>query len=80
MKTIFQIFLTIHIASGTIGLLLGTFIMFKPKGDSLHKKLGKVFAISMIITGLCAFVLAFIHPNNFLIAIGIFTIYLIATS
>ncbi|MCU0326146.1 MAG: DUF2306 domain-containing protein [Spirosomaceae bacterium] len=80
MNTVFTIFLALHIASGTIGLLLGTFIMFKPKGDSLHKKLGRIFAVSMILTGLCAFILAYIHPNNFLIAVGIFTIYLTATS
>jgi hypothetical protein len=45
----------------------------------LHKKIGKIFGMAMVVTGLCAFVLSYLHPNIFLFIVGIFTIYLTVT-
>ncbi|MDG2432618.1 DUF2306 domain-containing protein [Flavobacterium sp.] len=73
---LFKIILGLHILFGTTGLLLGTFILIRKKGDRLHKNLGKIFTISMISTGLCAFYLSYVHPNLFLFVVGVFTIYL----
>lgn len=76
---IFTVFLTIHIAGGTLGLLAGTYIMVAKKGDKRHQLIGKIFAISMLGAGICSFVLATLHRNEFLFAVGIFTIYLAGT-
>lgn len=73
---IFKIILTIHIISGFTGLLLGTLLLIRKKGDVIHKKLGKVFTLAMISTGLCAFYLSYVNPNLFLFIVGVFTIYL----
>lgn len=76
---LFKFFLTIHIIGGTLGLLAGTYIMLAKKGDKRHKLIGKIFSISMIGAGFCSFILATIHRNDFLFAVGIFTIYLAST-
>jgi uncharacterized membrane protein len=73
---VFKIILTIHIISGFTGLLLGTLLLIRKKGDVIHKKLGKVFTLAMVSTGLCAFYLSYVHPNLFLFIVGVFTIYL----
>lgn len=73
---VFQIILVLHIISGSIGILLGTFILLRKKGDPLHRTTGKVFTIAMVSTGLCAFYLSIIHPNLFLFIVSVFTIYL----
>jgi uncharacterized membrane protein len=77
--TVFNIILVLHIIAGSLGLLLGTYILIRKKGDKTHKLLGKIFAIAMISTGILAFMLAYIHPNFFLFIVGVFTIYLAAT-
>lgn len=73
---VFKIILIIHIISGFTGLLLGTVLLIRKKGDVIHKKLGKVFTLAMISTGLCAFYLSYVNPNLFLFIVGVFTIYL----
>ncbi|MFV8355456.1 hypothetical protein ACNQGB_04645 [Flavobacterium sp. XS1P32] len=73
---LFKIILIFHILSGFIGLLIGTIVLIRKKGDAIHEKLGKVFTFAMVSTGLCAFYLSFTHLNLFLFIVGIFTIYL----
>jgi uncharacterized membrane protein len=77
--SIFNIFLTIHIIGGTLGLLAGTYISIAKKGDKRHKLVGKIFAFSMLGAGFCSFVLATLHRNDFLFVVGIFTVYMVAT-
>lgn len=79
MNLLFNIVLFIHITGGTLGLLAGTYVAFAKKGDRRHKLIGKVFAVSMIGAGVCSFVLATLHHNNFLFAVGVFTIYMAST-
>ena len=76
---LFKIFLTIHIIGGTLGLLSGTYIMIAKKGDKRHKLIGKIFSICILGAGICSFALATIHRNDFLFAVGVFTIYLAST-
>ena len=73
---LFKIILILHIISGSTGLLLGTFILLRKKGDQLHRNTGKIFTLAMVSTGLCAFYLSVVHPNLFLFIVGVFTIYL----
>lgn len=80
MDTFFKLFLIIHIAAGSIGLIAGTYIVIAKKGDKMRKRNGKLFAISMLGAGLSSLVLAVLHRINFLFAVGIFTIYLTSTA
>ncbi|MBC5864385.1 DUF2306 domain-containing protein [Flavobacterium turcicum] len=73
---LFKIILVLHILSGFTGLLLGTVVLIRKKGDRVHKKIGLIFTIAMVSTGLCAFYLSYVHPNLFLFIVGVFTIYL----
>ena len=79
MASLFQTLLIIHIICGTTGLLLGSYILFAKKGDTLHKKTGIVFFYAMVINALVSLVLANIHPNVFLFIVGIFSLYMLFT-
>jgi uncharacterized membrane protein len=73
---LFTTILVIHVISGFVGLLLGSIVLIRKKGDILHKKIGAIFAYSMVCTALCAFILSYLHSNFFLFIVGIFTLYL----
>jgi uncharacterized membrane protein len=79
METLFTVFLVIHIAGGITGLLAGTVNLISKKGGQRHRRIGKLFAIGMISAGMSALVLSVIHPNTFLFAVGVFTVYMVAT-
>lgn len=79
MTILFTSFLTLHIIGGTIGLLAGTFIMFRKKGDRIHQRIGKLFAYCMLAAGLSSLILATLHRNDFLLAVGVFTIFMTGT-
>jgi uncharacterized membrane protein len=79
MDILFKIFLMLHIAGGTIGLLTGTINLFRIKGDRFHRRIGIVFMYSMLTAGFSSLVLSAIHPNYFLFMIGVFTLYMIST-
>lgn len=80
MDTLFKIFLIIHITGGTLGLLAGTYVVIAKKGDKIHKRIGKLFAFSMLGVGFSSLILATLHHINFLFAVGIFTIYMTSTA
>lgn len=75
----FKIVLYFHIIAGATGLLLGSIVLIRKKGDKLHKNLGKIFTVAMISTGFLAFILSYLHPNLFLFIVGVFSIYLTST-
>lgn len=79
MDTLFTFFLLLHIVNGTTGLIAGTINLIRRKGDPLHRRIGVVFVIAMLLTGSSAIVLSFLHPNHFLLIVGIFTIYMVST-
>ncbi|WP_200974893.1 hypothetical protein [Echinicola sp. 20G] len=79
METLFNFLLGLHITGGAAGLISGTINMIRKKGDTRHKKTGKIFFRTMLLAGLTALVLASIHPNQFLFTIGIFTLYMLGS-
>src|SRR6188768_3704998 len=79
MDALFNFILIVHIVNGATGLIAGTINLIRRKGDPLHRRLGVVFVIAMLLTGSSAVVLSFLHPNHFLMIIGIFTIYMVST-
>jgi uncharacterized membrane protein len=76
---LFQLFLMLHIAGGTAGLITGTINLVRKKGDKNHKLVGKIFTYGMLIAGVSSLVLSVLHPSYFLFIVGVFTIYLVGT-
>ena len=70
----------LHIASAAVGLLSGFMAMAFRKGSGLHGAAGSVFFVSMLsMSGLGAFMAAFLKPNNGNVLGGLLTFYLVAT-
>jgi len=78
-QTLFYILLAIHIAAGTVNLLTGIMVIVLRKGGRTHKRLGKVFFYAMLVVAASATAMALIHPNSFLLSIGLFSAYLAYT-
>jgi hypothetical protein len=77
---IFKILLYTHILFGSISLLVGLYVLLTKKGDKIHRKIGNIFYFSMLISSLISLPMAIMHPNYFLFAVGIFTLYLLLIS
>ena len=76
---LFSTLLALHIAGGALGLLAGTAVIARAKGDRVHRRIGRAFAAGMITAGLTSLVMAVLHPNVFLFIVGVFTLYLVGT-
>ena len=79
MTAIYPYFLTIHIIFGSLGLFTGAVNLLRKKGGKTHEGIGKLFVISMIVTGFSALTLSVLKPNLFLFIVGVFTLYLAGT-
>lgn len=79
MEYIITIAIYIHAFLGGIGLITGIGGMVVKKGSKLHKRMGKIFAISMIASCLIILPIAWMpgHESLFLFLISLFTIYLV---
>jgi uncharacterized membrane protein len=66
-----------HAGLGGVALLSGLLALIVVKGSPVHKKSGKVFFFSMLLSAAVALIIAFIpsHHNPFLVSIGIFSTY-----
>lgn len=80
MTTVLDTLLVIHIVSGAIALVSGTVNMVRAKGGPGHRRVGSVFVYSMLTSGISAVILALVRPNPFLMAIGVFTVYLVTSA
>ena len=67
----------IHAPLGGIALLSGGISLVSKKGSPLHKKSGKVFFYSMLLSAFSALVVSVLpnHKSPFLFSIGIFSSY-----
>lgn len=79
MEGLFKILLLVHVLAGSIGLLTGTYILLRPKGDKLHQLIGKFFAYGMLLSALVSLIMSSMHHNLFLFIVGVFTIYMVGT-
>ena len=79
MEILFTILLILHITGGSIGLITGVINMVRRKGDVLHKRVGRFFLYAMITASSSAVVMSLLHPNPFLMIVGLFTIYMVGT-
>lgn len=67
--------LYLHIASGYLALLAGTFVLILKKGTGVHKKLGSFFYYTMNMVVVSALLLSLIKSNMFLLHVAIFVLY-----
>lgn len=74
-----DVLLVLHITGGTLGLLAGFWNVVAKKGTSLHRRVGKLFLWAMTVAGVCGIPLAIMGVNPFLLAVGIFSLYLVWT-
>jgi len=76
---IFKIVLILHIVGGTFGLLTGSINIARKKGDKNHKRIGKLFYVSMLTAVISSLVLSYLNPNYFLFMVGLFTLYMVVS-
>jgi hypothetical protein len=70
----------LHVCSAAVALLSGFLAMAFRKGSGLHGAAGSVFFVSMLsMSGIGAFMAAFIRPNNGNVMGGTLAFYLVAT-
>ncbi len=68
-----------HAVFGSLGLLTGLVALISKKGGIIHKRFGRLFYYSMLITAGLALIVSVMpkHENPFLFVIGIFSSYFV---
>lgn len=79
MNEIIPYLIFIHAAFGGVALISGGVALSSKKGGKWHKRSGKLFFISMLISAMLSLIVALSphHENPFLFSIGIFSSYLL---
>lgn len=79
MEAAIKILIYIHAFFGGIGLITGIGSIVVKKGSKLHKQMGKLFSIGMLISSLISIPICWMpkHQNIFLFLIALFTVYLV---
>ncbi len=70
----------LHISMGTIAVLAGAAALFVRKGSRVHRGIGNVFLMTMMIMAAAGIYLALVLPMAISVLVGVFTIYLVVTS
>lgn len=68
-----------HAIMGGLALIAGTFAAIFKKGRQNHRRAGRLFLIFMGLSALTAIGLTLAKPNPFLLGIGLFTLFLLAS-
>jgi len=66
----------IHIAAGTIALVLAPLAMLTVKGGRAHRRWGKIYFWSMAVVAATAVVIALWRPKIFLALLAVFSFYM----
>jgi len=74
-----QTILFLHILAGVAALAAAGIAVGSAKGGKLHRRSGNIYTLAMAFVGISALVLALVHPNPFLFAVGVFSLYLVFT-
>ncbi|MGB3870274.1 MAG: hypothetical protein WBG34_14575 [Flavobacteriales bacterium] len=78
--TIIKGLLAIHVAAGSIALVVAPLAMVVQKGGDWHRRWGKVFFYGMIVVCATAITLGILRPKNFWLAlVAVFSFYMIAS-
>ncbi|URC12426.1 DUF2306 domain-containing protein [Flavobacterium sp. B183] len=80
-EQLIQIFIYFHALFGGIALLSGFLSLASKKGKSIHKKSGKLFYYTMLLSAISAMIISILpkHQSPFLFSIGIFSSYFVLT-
>lgn len=80
-ERIIQMLILCHALFGGIALLSGFVSLIVEKGKIIHKKTGKLFYFSMLLSAFTALIISVLpgHENPFLFSIGVFSSYFILT-
>ncbi len=81
ISKIAQILIYLHASFGGIALLAGAVALSAKKGRRVHKKAGKLFFVTMLISAAMALVIATMpgHHSPFLFSIGVFSSYFLVS-
>lgn len=74
-----QTILFFHILAGIVALGAAGIAIGSAKGGRLHRRSGNAYTLAMLIVGTTALVLSVVHPDPFLFAVGVFSLYLVFT-
>jgi len=68
MEDAIKILIYIHAFFGGVGLITGIGSIIVKKGGAVHKRMGKLFSIGMLISSLISLVITWMphHENTFL--------------
>lgn len=72
----YNIILVLHIVAGFTALSTGMIAIFTVKGSKRHLLAGKWFIAGMYLVGFSAMIMSIIKFNTFLMAVGVFSMYL----
>jgi hypothetical protein len=71
----------LHVIAGAIAIVSGFVALFAPKGRTVHRRSGTIFAFAMLVMSLSGAVMAVGHPGAAVnIPAGLVTAYLVITS
>ena len=79
MDYLFTTLLILHIISGILALVTGSIAIFTRKGGKPHKKGGRIYYLSMLGVAFTALTMSAWKDNQFLLAVGIFSLYMAYT-
>ncbi|PHR46368.1 MAG: hypothetical protein COA32_10970 [Fluviicola sp.] len=75
MNDFVDYFLFIHILAGILSLIFGFLAIISLKGGKMHKRMGRVYALSMMMVFLSGTLIAGIKSNTFLFLIAFLSFY-----
>src|SRR6056297_3653805 len=78
-SSMIQTILFLHILAGVAALAAAGIAVGSAKGGRLHRRSGNIYTLAMLFVVVSALVLAVVHPNPFLFAVGVFSLYLVFT-
>src|SRR5262245_66223594 len=75
MERLMAMLLSLHIAAGTIALIVAPAAMLTVKGGRAHRRWGVIYFWSMAVVALTAVVLSLWRPRVFLTPLAVFSFY-----
>lgn len=74
---LYEIVLVVHVLAGSAALIAGPVPMFSTKGGRIHRRWGMAYFAAMVATTIAAFVLAIMRQDILLLAIAVFSFFLV---
>jgi len=75
MESLMRMLLSLHIAAGTVALIVAPAAMLTVKGGRAHRRWGVIYFWSMALVALTAVVLSLWRPRIFLTLLAVFSFY-----